>query len=747
VTGKHLIPFDDHKSAVAFWSDVIQAHSTPGDVVLAPFAEDIHVAKAALDQERRAILMVRTPAQQLSLWGALTPVSNADGQRALVRLAATTKRDTPLDLYIQNLYQTTCPDCGAPTPAIAFIWDVVRQQPVEKELACEACGFQGRAPADEDDVARAARFEQRGLSFWFVLEWLVDAQDTSGREIARRHLDQYSPRNLTALADITRKIDAELSDDPAAQRILRLWLLHALDAGRQKSDPAAGGTPHPPAGAARHGSKEARVIERNIWHLLTQAPAADEISVPLHLAWDLQSFFAGSDPTPNVALVAGPIRRLAPQLSAKSIALMLGAPPVLDIDRWIWGQLWSRWVFGRGEATDLHPPIGGWSRHVRALGATVADLAPALRADSRMLFRFQDDDPNRAPATLMAMSPYADLEACVHQPPVAQPAHLFDAAGGVYELAFTPASSPPQPAASAAPDMAETIEIAAVDAAVDVLCARAEPLPFGWIFAAAVVALAESGLLRQAMVALDANVSPLAFVEQHVRQGLRAALAEGVLTAVAGHKPAHWWLPQAPATEPLAERVEDVLVDLLNRESPITPADVYARFPGWLTPEAELVEALLAAHGEEVGAGMWERRAIDPAERRGILDELRRLGGRLGFSVGAGIADVVWGEGGRATHAFRIAQTGRWDDLGIAVLPESVAGYLVLPDRLVSLLRVTLLRNPLRRSAMAERHWSCVKARHLLALAGAPDVDRQEFKKIVGLDPIIEQAKAQIPLF
>ena len=747
MTGKHLIPFDDHKSVVAFWSNVIQAHSTPGDVVLVPFAEGIHVAKAALDQERRAILMVRAPAHQLRLWGALTPVSDADAQRALARLAATTKRDTPLDLYIQSLYQTTCPDCGAPTPASTFIWDAARQQPVEKELTCEACGWQGRAPADESDTALAARFERRGLSFWFILEWLVDAQDTSGREIARRHLDQYSPRNLTALADITRKIDAELSDDPAAQRILRLWLLHALDAGRLLPDLPGTDTPHPSAGAARHGSKEERVVEQNIWHLLTHAPAADEISTPLRLAWNLEMFFAASDPTPNVAVVAGPIRRLAPQLPANSIALMLGAPPVLDIDRWIWGQLWSRWVFGRGEATDLHPPIGGWSRHVRALGATVASLAPALSADARVLFRFQDDDADRAAATLLAMSPYADLEALVYQPPVEQPAHLFDAAGGVYDMAFTPASSTPLPVAPAAPALAETIESAAVDAAVDVLRVRAEPLPFGWIFTAAVVALAESGLLRQAMAALDVNVSPLAFVEQHVRQGLRAALAEGVLTAVAGHKPAHWWLPQAPATQPLAERVEDVLVDLLNRESPITPADVYARFPGWLTPEAELVEALLAAHGEEVGVGMWERRAIDPAERQGILDALRRLGSRLGFSVGAGIADVVWGEGGHATHVFRIAETGRWDDLVIDELPESVAGYLVLPDRLVDLLRVKLMRNPLRQRELTERRWSLIKSRHLRAMAGAPDVDRQEFKKIVGLDPIIEQAKAQIPLF
>ncbi|MFQ5593373.1 MAG: hypothetical protein ACE5HA_04425 [Anaerolineae bacterium] len=747
MSGKYLIPIDDHRSAVSIWTEVIQAHSSPGDVVLVPFAEDVWVARAALDQARRAILMVRTPAQQLRLWGSLSSVSDADRQRALARLAGTTKRDTPLDLYIQDLYQTTCPACGEPTPATAFIWDRARQTPVEKELACKACGFQGRAPADDGDTACAARFERRGLSFWFILEWLVDAQDTSGREVARRRLDQYSPRNLTALADITRKIDAELSDDPAVQRILRLQLLHALDAGRLQPTPVDSDVPNPSTSSAHQTGETSLAMEPNIWHLLTQAPPENQIEIPLHLSWDLETFFGESDPRPNVAVVAGPIRQLARQLPAHRIALILGAPPALDVEKWIWEQLWSRWVFGRGGAGGLQPPIGGWTRHVRALGATLAALSPALRADGQVLFRFQDDDPTRAAATLMAMSPGASLEAFIYQPRLTEPAHLFDAAGGVYDMTFRPSTTPSLPTSLTLPDLAEAIESAAVQAAVDLLRARAEPAPFGWIFTAVVVNLAESGVLRQAMVALEAEISPLAFVQQHVRQGLRAALSEGVLTAVVGDKPTHWWLPKAPPGPPLAERVEDTLVDLLKRESPITPTDVYRYFPGWLTPEAELVAALLAAHGVETGAGIWERQIADPAERKDISDAVHHLGKRLGFSVGAGIADVVWGEGGRATHAFRIAETGRWDDLGIDVLPEAVAGYLVVPDRLVDLLRVKLGRNPLWRRELAERRWSPIKARHLQTMAGEPEVDRQEFKKIVGLEPIIEQAEAQIPLF
>ncbi len=303
---KNPIPFDDRKSPATFWADIIRSYSTPGDVVLVPFAEDATIAKADHEKERRVILLVRTPAQQLRLWSSLVPLDDVEMQRALVRLAETTKRDTPLDLHILSLYQTTCPDCGKSTPATAFIWDATRGIPIEKELTCAACGFQGRAPADERDAERAARFERRGLSFWFILEWLVDAQDTSGREI-----DKYTPRNLTALADVSRKIDAELSDDPSLQLLLRLRLLHALDAGRQQPD-----------------------IERNVWHLLEHAPAADEIDARVRLTFEPEAFFTvyfdkaqyKSEPVPNVALLAGPVRQLARQLPPACASLILGGP-------------------------------------------------------------------------------------------------------------------------------------------------------------------------------------------------------------------------------------------------------------------------------------------------------------------------------------------------------------------------------------------------------------------------------------
>lgn len=728
---RHFTVTDPQMPAAPAWAEVIEAYSSPGDVVLVPFANDATIARAALERNRRVILLVRTPAQHLRLWGELAPPDDIDRRRALSRLAATTKRDTPLDQHLNRLYRTTCPECGEPVPAMAFVWDTAHQTPAEKELRCEACGFQGRAPVTREDVQRAASIERRGLSYWFILEWLVDVQDTLGREIAQRFLDRYSSRNLSALADITRKIDAELSDDPSSQRILRLLLLHALDGGRQQ--PLSKADPRP--------------IERNIWHLLTHAPQAEPIDAPVRLTSDLDTFFSESEPAPNIALVAGPARRLARRLPPASIQLILGAPPTLEADAWTWEQLWSRWIFGRGSASGLQPPIGGWVRHTRALSTTIATLMPALHVGGRLIFCFQDDDPDRAAALLIALAPHASLEAFIYQPGVVEPAHLFAATGGAYHMTFVPLSdTPPRPTLDP-PALAEAIESTAVEAARDVIHARAEPLPYGWIFVAALVRLAQSGLLHQTMASLDAAISPLAFVKQHVRQALRAALAEGRLAPAAGDSPTHWWLPEPPPAEPLAERVEQAIIDLLQSRPTVAPAEIYYRFAGWLTPEPELVEALFSAYGEEISPGIWRRRSGEEAVPEALLNALRKLGRQLGFSVGTGIADLVWGEGGRATHAFRVPRTGRWSELRGNELPEGVAGYVVLLDSLVNLLRVKLARNPLLQRELIERGWTPVKARHIMALADQAEVDRQDFKKIVGLDPIIEQAEAQMPLF
>lgn len=726
----YLVPIDDAESRVAFWADVIDAYSDEDDVVLVPFADDTAEAEAALELNRRVVLFVRTPARLLRLETRFQPPSVPAWQRALADLAATTKRDAALNTYINSLYETACPECGSSVSALAFIWDIAQASPVGKELSCPTCGFQGRAPTNTDDVVRAARFDARGLNYWFILEWLADAQDALGRELARDLVDSYSPRNLTALADITRKIDAELADDSLSQHWLRAAMLHALDAGRQ--------TPIP--------TQPGHVMERNVWQLLEAGLTPGQEKPVPDLVSDLGEFFA-DDPTGRIALVSGPIRRLTRQLRAGGVKLILGPPPSLDVDSWTCEQMWSRWVFGRGALEGLHPPVGGWPRHVRALAATVAAVQPALGADGRAVFRFNATNPDRASALLVAMAPHAILEALVFQPPVVQPTNLFRTVGGTYQMTFAPAD--PESASTDPDALSVAIEDLAVEAARQVISARGEPVTYDWLVTASLARLADAGLLRAA-VQLDLSVSPLAFVKQHVRQGLRAALSDGRLATAPvgpGEEPGHWCLSQRSATRSLAARVEAAVTELLSTETSITRADVYREFPGALTPEAELVDALLAAYGEQRAAGEWRRRLEPDVDRGQVVQTLLALGEQLKYAVEPQVNGAIWRDDEGGVHTFHVLENARWQKAAVNGVAPTSRCYLVVAESVANLIAVKLSRDPLLRADFAARHCSVIKVHHLLGLAETPGADRQALKKIVGLDPIIEQAEAQMPLF
>ncbi len=745
------------------WATFIEAHTQAGDVVLDAFPQDAGVARAALDLGRRAVVLTRTPARWLALWGALAPPEPAVVRRALVWLSTTVKRDVPLDRHLQSLYHTRCPGCGATVAARAFVWDRLRDELVAREVTCPQCGFQDRVPVEGEDVRRARAFERRGLNYWFILEWLADAQDVAGREWAQRLLDEYTPRNLSALADVTRKIDAELTDGEDVRRTLQYFLLRALDVSRLLRDPKD------PQGR--------ELIERNVWQVMEEAAAELEATPPVVRAPNLKALFHPPDAEakpPDLVLVRGSVQRLARQLPAQSVALILGTPPSLDPDAWARERLWSRWLFGRGPSAGLHPPLGGWARHVRALSATLAALAPALQPDGRTIFCFTDPDPARAQALLLATAPHFALETLTYQPALKELSGLFDSIGGAYQVSLRRSRAVERRRRARRSALAAEIARTARRMAVRVINQQGEPTSLDRIAVATFGQLAGTGLLRQVMaLPMAPKDSPLAFVQRALRQGLEEALEEGALVGVGDTKATHWWLPRQPSTVPLADRVEELVMEMLARDAGLRAEEVCRRFPGYLTPEAELVQAALRAWGQEVEPGVWCGLEAVPDEREQLVAALEDLGRRLGFEVaGSGLADVVWresgtsqladdrsppmragGEGsgqelagaGPVQHVFRVLGSARLTDL--PRLPEGVSGYAVVLERLVELVAVKLARNPLLRQTVAERGWDFIKAQHLEALARDPTADRQEFKKILGLQPIIEQAEAQMPLF
>ena len=86
----------------------------------------------------------------------------------------------------------------------------------------------------------------------------------------------------------------------------------------------------------------------------------------------------------------------------------------------------------------------------------------------------------------------------------------------------------------------------------------------------------------------------------------------------------------------------------------------------------------------------------------------------------------------------------------VLALSEQVAGarpYLVIPGGRAALVSYKLAQNPVWQRTVDDFGWWFIKYRHVRKLIDQPEVDEYTLRTIVGLDPIVEQESAQLPLF
>ena len=754
-------------------SAYIEAWTERGQIVLDPFCQDETILSEAVQSERKVIAVSFNPLTVLAVRGHLTWPGPRQLDTGFTRLSDSPKMGKRLREHLEALYGTTCPGCQHPTVADYFIWDREQEVPLEKGYRCEFCGSEGQAAVDQTDLEALSRIETRSFHYWYIVDRVAHRGQDS-REHAQRLLELYTPRNLYALASLLIKIESLFPELPL-QDAFKLLLLACLDSCSNlysAEDRARPQRLHPPA----------RFIERNVWRafetayrearqwsalpLVRLATRLEEVVAPDLLAW------AEGRP-PNIFLDTRTVRSLSAQLPQESVALAVATPPPLDPTFWSFSYLWSGWLLGPKAADYLKPLLGrrrtDWAWYHRAMTAVFRALYGLLRAQGRLVLVFATEAPALVEVLLFAaIAAGFDLENLLYQPND----------GDQYRLSFVkpvePVAKPPAPDPEA---LAGEIHRHAVTAAQEVLRGRGEPLALPWPRNAIYERLSQTGLMQQVLAVEEEGFSALDFVAEQVEVALQAAgLVRLDMTVEGRLRTPLWWLVEAEkVARPLADRVEEAVYStlrdnlILNRQA--LEEAIYPRFPGFLTPEKELVEACLESYSEEIAPGHWRLRTEDQQTRRqeqrahGVA-QLITLGHRLEYGVWINPAwqgpssdevgfdpgplarfDVLWYEEG-VIHAFVLTTMAA---LGHILQREGGAGeiyrYLVVPAERTSLVNFKLRRNPLLSKAMAEGNWQIIKYGHLAWLVEAEGIDRHDLKKIVGLKPIIEQAEAQIPLF
>ena len=758
-----LLPDHFHPVPGAVVRAYLEAYTRPGELVVDPFCEGPTVLRQAVRAGRRAVGSSFNPLAAMAVRLALLPPARRHLDAAVTRLGDAPRMGMPFREHIERLYAVRCSHCGRTTPADAFTWDRDSATILRIHWQCQHCGQQAPPPALGAEDMRGETVERQGLHYWYAVDRIAPAGDPL-RERARQLLELYTPRNLYALSSLLMKIES-LSADDETQQSLKLLLLSCLDACSSLCSP---GSP-----SSHHRLRlPAHFLERNVWRAFVAAasefPTAKD-GEPFPFTDDMSALLAG-DGSPRAVLLPFGVNRLVASLPSGRVALVIATPPRPDPAFWALSWLWTGWLFGHQVAAPLKPLLRqwrvDWDWYTRTMQAAFRALRPLLAGGSPLILAFDGPDPAMVEALTLA------LAGAGYSPGP----WIRQADTRAYRLVSHCVSSLPSPPADAG-GLADAICAETPAAARELIAAHGEPLTWDDLRLPVYGRLAASGLLGRAAVAEDLPSSPRGFVARQVRDAMAGAeglvcLEEAVETEgeVAPPHPPRWWLEHtAPASPPLATRVEatvhQLLLSTLILAGDALAEEVYRRFPGDLTPQADLVETCLRSYGREITLAHWQLRPEDQPDRRaeevtGIRQELRQLGERLDFEVSLRSGppdapapghlpafDVLWRDEGQPAYAFAIQWTARVHDLLLAEAPAGVQPCLVIPGGRAALVAFKLQRDPRLRKAVTEANWQFVKYRHLRRILTEEDLERHVMKQIFGLDPIIERDGAQMPLF
>ncbi len=423
--------------------------------------------------------------------------------------------------------------------------------PVRKHYRCRVCrdqlggGEQRQAPPDDHDVARA--FDQEGLE---ARARLLDRFPVleGGESLPGELLDLHTPRQLVALASILERIEGDLRAAPISAA-LRLSLLHALGpASRLATSPGRTTMLRIVGGHVRLPSA-AHWRERNPWTafedgvrlvrgFVQRLESGAWGPVPARLGEDLRSLVEGSatvvlkQGTPAALAALGlEVEHLAGSPLRPRVGLVLGVPPTRPAaERLAWTYHATAWVLGRDAAATLPlealfgPAIRpSWGWQAATITRSLRAVAPTVHRDARVVLMLEGDRPDALVASVIGgvTADYRLVSARLAEP--------GRESGGVVEL-VPPGSGaipggprtranvvlPPLPGGAGDPDVARSDRLfappersvnapfsaseaarAVVNATIDVLKLRGEPVSFEGLLGEILVGLDRAGHLRR----------------------------------------------------------------------------------------------------------------------------------------------------------------------------------------------------------------------------------------------------------
>ncbi len=693
---------------------IIESITQPGDLVLAVGVDAALPVAETLVSGRRMVALSRNPIHRLWAELDLHPVPVEQVQAALTQLGDLRKAGAPLISHINASYSSRCPRCRAIGTAEWFAWEREHARPFAKRVHCRRCGNAQEGPTDQEDLAAAGDYPPiSGLAYHLALSRAAPSDDPDLERVAEL-VELYTSRNLASLMDVVTRLP-QLHVAPDVRRALEALCLEALHRSSSLV-PYETSSERP-----RSLRPPQRFLEMNVWTTLEEAlnaytgAYASGISpiaaTDLAASWEVLL----SSHAPAYLLLNRSLQEMNREQLATEVKAVLFEVRPPEASFWALSILWATWLWGPELPAGLRGFLSrrrlDWEWYRKSLAAAFHRLTPVIRAGAPVFVVTSGSEAAPVRAVVhSARQSGLHVDRWMACPPLG------------YRLLLTGSDRRSSRAGEGSFDAAAAYS--------DVLRRRGEPT---------------HRRLLEGLGVLETEAAELPAPDTTTASDLQ--VAEGP----------YIWLRTAHRVDPpLADRVEAQTVELLADGGPWTTDDLigtlYALFAGISSPDPELVNACISAYTTTEAPGTLSLRQEDePGRRRAELQQMRAevvtLGKRLGYDVGRRLGgDVVWKDGRREPYLFRCTTSAL---LGPHLLkaPPPCDGQrcLIVPGGRAALLALKLRRDPRLRELVHEQRWTFIKFRHLRRMVDEIR-NHAELEAYLGLDPMVEQASAQLTL-
>ena len=707
----------------------VSSRAEPSSWILDPFGSDPFSILELARSGYRVLVAANNPITAFILEiMASAPTLQEVGDAVLALADLRMSEGTRLEDYLNSFYQLPCPDCGQLAEITGFIWGEERPEPISMQWSCPHCRNTGELPGSTESYQRLKPLPSYSLHRARALE-LSAGLDDPLRPVMEEVLRFYSPRALILLQILLNKINHPDFTERQKNLLKALFLSTADQMNQLWTYPLGRNRPRqllrPPAWQ-----------ESNLRHAFLRSRSQwQTTSSPLTLRYwpDLPPQKGG------ISLFRGRLRELNPQPDPRLMTLVYAALPRRNQAFWNLSGLWSGWLWGKEAVNPLRHSLlrqrYDWTWHSQALAKVLSQLPVLVQKQTPILLQIGELDPLFLIAGILA-----GQESGLHLLTCASDGGQ-DSLQSVWSIGKTQAAA-----------HGRNLRQAAKEAARAHLSERGEPADYLALLTQIVVSAHQQGLL---------DPQPGKTLNER-QEELEASLADTqTFTRFnPGLSPdtGQYWLRQPPFEyTPLAERLETALLELLrgnpNPSTELVQKTSNHSCPGLLTPEAELVDAVMAAYADSMPGNPpgWKLRQREELETREqdlteIFDLLRQLAARLGYEHQSTKDAVHWiSRSGGVAHSFFPLLTTCVTPLLQLFSRTPGQKYYIIPASRSNLVSYRLKRDPNLQQLCGET-WHFVKFRQIRNLKADALLTRETFAQRVLEDPP-EFQRAQLSLF